>query len=308
MNRTVLLLALAATGCDKKPAPEAAPATAAKTANAACTAKLKDLEPWFAKLEVENRSHELDFGYVLQVIDREPMPVPTHIDSVEITKNRISVFDVSEHDHAAGSLGEHPTQKAIADRLAKIHDMKAGPDELEPAPDDLLRIDVDHAAMWGDVASVIDAATKAGYAHVVFGFTATSKLVQPLGVETTTDTDKAASDASDRLDVLRKQCKAYDRARMHSPARDLSPTADAEKLAKEVVDALGTCNCTPDPDELRKVAWIDAHWHQARPRVGVTLPLDATATTTIALPAKTPWSEAHAKLLEATGAVKLAVK
>ena len=306
MTRAALLLALAV-GCDKKPAP-APTATAAPAANAACTSKLEGFEPWLAKLEVENRSHELDFGYKLQVIDREPMPVPTHIDSVEITKTRISVFDVSEHDHAAGSLGEHPTQKAIAERLAKIHDMKAGPDEFEPAPDDLLRIDVDQAAAWGDVASVIDGATKAGYAHVVFGFTATSKLAQPPGVDATTDTDKAASDASDKLDALHKQCKAYERAAMHSPARDLSPTADAEKHAKEIVAALGTCNCTPDPDELRKFAWIDAHWHQARPRVGVTLPLDAAATTTIELPTKTPWSEAHAKLLAATGPVKLAAK
>jgi hypothetical protein len=68
------------------------------------------------------------------------------------------------------------------------------------------------------------------------------------------------------------------------------------------------CNCAADPDELRKLAWIDARWHQAVPRVGVVLQLDPAATTTITLPPKTPWSEASAKLLAAAGSVKLAAK
>jgi len=307
MNRAVVVLVLAVASCDKKLASGSAPA-ATPAADAACTAKVQAFEPWFAKLKVETRSFELDFGYKLQVIDREPMPVSSHIDAVEIRKAGIAVFDVSEHDHANNGLGDHPTDKAIADRLVTIRAMKAGPDEFEPAPDDLLRIDVDPEATWGDVVHVIDAATKAGYARALIPFTATTKLAQPPGVEPTTNTIQAATAASDKLDALGKQCKAYERAVMHMPARDLSPADDAARYAKQVAGALIECNCSPDPDELRKLMWMDAHWHQARPRVGVTLPLDAAAATTIALPAKTPWSEAHAQLLAATGPVKLAAK
>lgn len=292
MRRIALALALAACGKSAAGKPDR------------CTATTADLTAWLATLEVENRSHELDFGYVLQVVDRAPMPIPTHVDNVEITPQHISVFDISEHDHAQGSLGDHPTPKAILDRLVATRAQKAGPDEYAPAPDDLLRLDVDRAVPWGAVAIVVDAATQAGYKHVLFAFTATSRLSRPPGVPETTDTERAAREASDKLDALNAQCKAFQRAARHVPAKDLSPADDALAHAQEMVAALDECKCVPNPDELRKEKWIDAHWHQAKPRVGVEVALDPAATP-IVLPALTPWSEAHAKILAAKGPVKL---
>ncbi|HEY0252979.1 MAG TPA: hypothetical protein VGC41_15695, partial [Kofleriaceae bacterium] len=215
------------------------------------------------------------------------------------------VFDISEHDHGHDLLGDKPTAKALADRIVAIHGMKASADAIDPAPDDLLRIDVDPDATWGAVVRAFDAATSAGYKQVVFGFTATPTLAQPPGVPAATDTVKAAQDASDKLDALQKECKAYEHASMHMPAQGLSPADDAASYASAIASSLVTCNCSPDPDEVQKLMWMDARWHQAKPRVGVTLPLDPAATATIAQPAKMPWSEAHAKLVAATGAVKL---
>jgi len=318
--RILFLLSASVAACDKKPTPAPAAAAAkmveppapaaAAAADPACAAKVKQLEPWLAQLDLEARSHEIDFGYTLQPIDRAPMPVTHHVDNVAITRTSIAAFDVSEHDHARNELGDHPAQKALDDRLVKIHDMKAGADEIDPAPDDLIRIDVDQRAAWGDVARALDAATKAGYHNAVFAFTAKSTLAQPPGVDATTTSETAAREASDKLDALQNTCKPWSRAALHAPARNVPPADDAANHAKAIAAALVECNCAADPDEIRRLSWIDGHWHQALVRVGVTLPLDPAATTTIALPAKTPWSEAHAKIVEAgaQGAVKLAAK
>jgi hypothetical protein len=276
-------------------------------ADPACAAKVKALEPWLAKLQLETKSHEIDFGPKLLVVDREPMPVPTHVDAVEIRKASISAWDIGEHDHASTRLPEHATPKQLAEFFTTMHATKAAADAFEPASDDLLRIDIDRDAAWADVAHVIDAATAAGYHDAVLAFTATSKLTPPPGVDDTTKTEAAAKAASDQLEALGKRCKPLGSVGMRH-SRTKVATDDAAALAKETAVAVLACNCVADPDELRKLAWIDARWHQAVPRVGVVLPLDAGATTTIALPAKTAWSEAHAKLLDATGPVKLAAK
>ncbi|MFT3695084.1 MAG: hypothetical protein QM831_18245 [Kofleriaceae bacterium] len=285
MKRIVWLVALVACGDKKAPDHDNAPA---KPANDACGKKLDGFEPWFASLEAEKRSYEIDFGYTLQSIDREPAPVPKHSDAVEITATKTSVFDVSEHNHAEVKDGP------ITERLVAIHGMKASADEFQPAPDDLLRIDVDQQAPWSAVSTVIDAAAKAGYKQVVFAFTAKSKLVPPPGVDDTTKTEQAAREATDKLDALAKQCKKYEHAMMHMQDPKLSAADDAAKHAKEVAASFVECKCVPDPDEVKKQLWIDARWHQARPRVGVTID---PATVKIDLPPKTPWSEAHVKIL-----------
>ena len=312
MNLRIAYVACVLAACDKKPAPptsgdHANPADTAVVASPACAAKVKDLEPWLAKLELETKSHELDFGYTLQVIDREPMPVEKHVDAVEIKKTSIGAWDISEGNHVDSKLPAHATPKQLAEFLTKMHDQKAPADAFEPAPDDLLRVDVDREAPWADVTHVIDAATTAGYQRVVFAFTATPKLAPPPGVDDTTKTADAAKAAGDKLEALGTSCKPLGRVPLHHH-RNLAAAEDAAAYAKETAAALLECGCAPDPDELRKLVWIDARWHQAVPRVGVVLQLDGAATTTIALPAKTPWSEAHAKLLEATGPVKLAAK
>lgn len=284
-----------------------AAAKPARPADAACVAKVKDLEPWLAKLDVEKKSYEVDMGPKLQLIDREPVPVPTHVDAVEIRAKSIAAWDIGEHDHASTRLAEHATPKQLSEFLTQMHDQKASADAFEPASDDLLRIDVDRDAPWGDVARVLDAATRAGYKRATFAFTATSKLVAPPGVDDKTQTAAAAKAASDQLEALGTRCKQLGDVPLHH-TRNPEPASDASALAKETASAVLACNCAADPDELRRLAWVDARWHQAVPRVGVELALDPAATTTIALPAKTPWSEAHAKLLSATGPVKLAAK
>jgi hypothetical protein len=276
------------------------------SADPACAAKVKDLEPWLAKLQLETKSHEIDFGPKLLVIDREPQPVAQHVDAVEIRKASIRAWDIGEHDHASSNLPEHATPKQLADFMMKTHDAKASADAFEPASDDLLRIDIDRDAAWADVTHVIDAATTAGYQHAVLAFTATSKLAPPAGVDDTTKTDAAAKAASDQLEALGSRCKPLGSVGLRHHRSQVA-AEDAAALAKESAAAVLECSCAVDPDELRKLAWIDARWHQAVPRVGVTLDLTG-ATTTLALPAKTPWSEAYAQVLAATGPIKLAAK
>jgi hypothetical protein len=312
MKRPIACLLCLAVACDKKPADApkeldpAKPATGV-SASPSCGAKLEALEPWLAKLDIETKSHEIDFGPKLQVIDREPMPVEQRVDAVEIRKSSIRAWDINQHDHAETSLPENATPKQLADFLTKMHDQKASDAEFLPASDDLVRVDVDREAKWGDVTHVIDAATKAGYHRAVFAFTATSKLTPPAGIDDATKTEAAAKTASDRLETLGTNCKPLGRLtlRHHPSTNDLE---DAAAIARETTAALRACNCAADPDELRKLKWIDARWHQAVARVGVEIQLDAAAPTTIVLSAKTAWSEAHAALLKATGPVKLAAK
>jgi hypothetical protein len=310
MNRRLAYAVCLIVACDKKATDPSKHETEVSdtvvAASPACTAKVKELEPWLAKLAVETKSHEVDFGYKLQVIDREPMPVEKHVDDVEMTKTSIGAWDVSQGNHVDSKLPDHATQAQLTGFLTRMHDQKATADVFEPESDDLLRVDVDRETPWGDVTHVIDAATKAGYQRVVFAFTATSKLARPPGVEDTTKSADAEQAASDQLEALGKTCKPLHRVSM--PHHHGQVVADAAAYAKETAAALLACGCVPDPDELRKLAWIDARWHQAVPRVGVVLELAGTAATTITQPAKTPWSEAYAQVLAATGPIKLAAK
>ena len=293
MKRIALLLALGACGkAEEKKAPddttqkpvavETKPAT-----DPACAAKAKELEPWIAQLNAEERSHEVDFGYKLVVIDRGAADVEQQIDNVFITPTQIEAFDETEANRADTKLGKNPAQKAVIERFATIKGMGQG---------ERLRVDVDEAATWGDVARAIDAAVAAGYKEALFAFTAKSKLEPPPGVEPYTTTTEAFDQAAARLEELGKTCKG------------LGPyTTEAARVTEVLVE----CNCAADPEEVRALVWKRSRWHQARPRVGVVVALGGdTAPAPIEQPKATPWSEAHAKLvaLAAEGAAPPSVK
>jgi hypothetical protein len=115
---------------------------------------------------------------------------------------------------------------------------------------------------------------------------------------------RAALEASaDALLAIHRD--AWERALMR---HTYGPTKadNARAVAKDTAAAIAECNCAVDPDEVRAVMWRNERWQQASPRTGVDVSLGAE--TTIEQPAKTPWSEAHAKLLDAKGAVKLVAK
>jgi hypothetical protein len=283
VKRVAVLIALAACGKsgEKKAAdepsadakPKVAPIDAAPATDPACAQKAKDLEPWIAQLNVEEASFEIDFVYTLVAIDRGAANVEQQIDNVFITPTQIEAFDATESNRADTKLGEKPAQDAVVARLAAIKGMGDGT---------RLRVDVDGAATWGDVTRTLDAAVAAGYTEAVFAFTATSRVAQPPGVEPYTTSIEVFDAARARLDALGETCKGLGR---YTTQPD------------DVVESLLGCNCAADPDEVRKLLWVQSRWGQARPRVGVTVALGAG--TTIEQPAATPWSEAHAKLVEA---------
>jgi hypothetical protein len=270
-----------------------------------CAAKVKDLEPWLISLQLESSSYEIDFGYKLQKIDRAPSPVEQQIDNVMITEKRIDAFDATESNHAESKLGEKPAQKDVAERLALIHGM------TNDAPDQL-RIDVDEKAPWSDVVRVVDAATKAGYTEAVFAFTGTSKLAVPAGVDEWTKKSEDVDAASKKLEEMRKQCKEWGSA-LFSHVPKSTRIENATSTAKEIAAAIEKCGCVVNVDDVRAQMFKETRWHQAVPRVGVLVKLGAGGTAVTA-PAKTAWSEAHAKLLEAAAVgapaptVKLAAK
>jgi hypothetical protein len=291
------------------PEAKATPAEPAKPATVpACAAKAKDLEPWLVQLEQEVSSHEIDFGLKLQPIDRAPYPVEQRIDYVSITDQCRALFEESEANHVGCSLDKLGGEDALVERLKAAHDQKG-----KGGVDDVLRLDVDGKAHWGDVARIVEAAAKAGYTNALFGFTATSKLAQPPGVDASTVTEETFDRASKRLDELQTACKPWKSAILGH--RYVEPKGEnARAVGQETAAALVACNCAADPDEVRRVQWIVGHWHQATPRVGVTVALGGDGTE-IAVPAATPWSEAHQKILAAAPTdaampprVRLAVK
>lgn len=306
-NRTLIALALLAS-CKSDvsdPKPVKKPPEPTIETSPECAAKVKELAPYLEQLEMEQASHEIDFGYTLQVIDRPALPIATRkIDAVEIKEKAIAAFDASESDHANGTLADTPTQKALEDKLAQMFATKPDPADKSFSSGDLLRIDVDTKATWGDVVRVADAATKAGYSTAVFGFTATSKLAAPMGAALKITDAEAIAKANRRMEEIRETtCKAWDRAVMHHEWT-ADRAANARANAKETADAIAACNCAADPDEVRLLKWIDSHWYQATIRVPVTIQLGASGTP-IAQPKGTPWSDAHKAILDASGPIKL---
>jgi hypothetical protein len=308
--KLLLAVCLAACGNKAADAPKSDKPSHADV-DPACSAKVKALEPWLAALELEKKSYEI--GTLLPVLDRSPMPVPRESDAIEVRKGAIYAWDISEHDHASSKLEDNPTQAQLVAFLTKTRAKLAVGDEYDPAPDDVVRIDVMSDANWGDVVRVIDAATKAGYARAVFPFGATSKVAQPPGVEAQTMTEDAAQKVRDKLDVLQKQCQPWRVVAGNHKPNKKDPVADAAAYAKEVSAALTECNCAANPDEVRALTWADIRWHQASPRVGITIALGGNPTQKVSVPAKTLWPEAAAKLVEVAPdstpiAVQLAAK
>jgi hypothetical protein len=298
-NRSLIALALLI-GCKSDPKTEPPPTPPKGSADIEvetspeCAAKVAELGPWLEKLELEQASHEIDFGYSLQVIDRAPAPLPRRIDIVMIEDKELNAFDANESNYAQSTFEGAPTQKMLDDKLALMFAAKAT--DKPEAPDDTVRIDVDPKARWGDVVRVVDAATKAGYQRAMIAFTATSKLEPPLGAKPSYSDAEELSKANRRMEEIREtQCKEWDRAVMrHTWTADRA--ANARAVAKETADAIAACNCAANPEEVRALKWIDAHWHQATIRVPILVQLGPKGNE-IALPAATPWSDAHAQVL-----------
>ena len=304
--RTVMVGCLLAIACDKsdrsgdpprRPDPPRV-ADAAVAPSAACVKKVEQLAPWLEAFELEVASHEVDFGSKLHAIDRPPAPVEQRVDNVTIKPKTIQIWDASE----ANRVGNEVEAKDLAARLTAT---RTNTEEVdEKGPDDLLRIDVDAGATWEPVVNVVAAAAQAGYARVVFAFTATSKLEQPAGVEPRTTTREAVDAARTRLEELRQQCKPWGSAVLShkwGPTR----TENAKRVAQATAAALVACDCAADPDEVRAQLWKQGRWHQAVPRVGIEVAL-ASPTETIALAKATPWPEAAAQIVAADGkAVKV---
>ncbi len=300
-DRTLIALALLV-GCGKsEPKAEPPPKTADTVVTSPeCAAKVKELAPWLERLEIEQASHEFDFGYTLLIIDRDPAPLPRKIDVMIIEEKKLDGYDLSGTEHKRLDMGgDRPAPKVIEATLAAMFATKPDAADKWLPPPDLLRIDVAPLAHWSDVVHVVDAAIKAGYSRVLFAFTATSKLAPPLGVAPKiTDADEI-SRAGKRMGEMRdKQCPPWDRAVMRhewNPDR----AANARAVARETADAIAACNCAADPNEVRVLKWIDSHWHQATIRTSVIVSLVGTPATEVTNGDWTAWGKAHENLLVA---------
>jgi hypothetical protein len=282
MKPVAFLLILAACGKADEPRPEATPTTV----DPACETAVKELEPFVAQLAAEEATHEVDFVYALAVVDLPAAKVEQEIDNVYVTAKAIEAFDETEVNRADTKLGETPAQSAVVERLAAIEAMGSG---------ERLRVDVDGAARWADVARTIEAATAAGYKEAIFAFTAASKMTAPAGVEDRTTAIEVFDAAGARMEELGKTCPGLGKY-----------TSDAAAITT----ALLGCNCAAAPDEVRALRWKLARWGQARPRVGVVVALGGPGAQPIEQRGDAPWSEAHVALVEARtkGAVTLVAK
>ena len=281
----------AATGATGSSA-KAATGSAAKAPDPECSAKVKELAPWLESFELERSSYEIDFGYKLQPIDRAPMPVEQKIDALEIKPTGMQAFDATESNHADTKLDPNPSPKAVEERLATIHGM---PNDKP----DRIRIDVDQKALWKDVVRAVQAAEKAGYKQAVFGFTGTSKLAVPAGLEPWTTKREDVDAAGKKLEEMHKQCEAWGHALFVHKFLD-SEIDNAKAMASEVAAAIEKCSCAVNIDDMKTQLFKEARWHQAVPRVPVEIAIgEGDKSIEVVAPGKAPWSEAHAKLVEA---------
>jgi hypothetical protein len=310
MARDWLLIALLV-GCGKssEPTHDQRGSGSAVVTSPECAQKVKELTPWLEQIEVEQASHEIDFGYQLQVIDRAPLPLPRKIDIVMIKATSFDAYDLAGSEHMQVELVDVPSQTELDTALAAMFATKPDASDKSLPPADLLRIDVDIGAPWSDVVRTVDSATKAGYARVLFAFTATSTLVAPVGIPREVTSADEMSKVDRRLEQLGEtECKPLGHAALHhewNPDR----AANARAVARETADAIAACNCAATPEEFRALRWQDAHWHQAVIRTPITVALSGSAPIEIAIAKAMPWSDAHAQLLAADGhAIKLVAK
>jgi hypothetical protein len=304
----VLLACLvAACGKSEKKASEAAPKTAETkrdekpaAPDPACAAKVKELEPWLAQLEIETASHEIDWGYKLPQIDRPAIPLSRHADWIAIGKE-LMAYDSTVHETTGADKPIAKNAKAIVEKLKQMHDTPASAEDKDAPSNDQLRLNVDEKAAWSDVVLVANAAAKAGYTELLFAFGATSKLTAPAGLPDLTTSQDDASKANHALEAMRETCKPWDRAVMrHTWNSDRAANATTE--AHETAAALAECNCAVDPDEVKKLTWQTSRWHQAVRRTAIVVKLGGDGATAITQPGKTPWSQALARLVEAVPA------
>jgi biopolymer transport protein ExbD len=276
MRTWLLVLALVACkGNEKKSGriEEKTAETPAPKADPDCANKTNQLQAWLEQLREQKSTEEINFGWQPVVLDREPAKVSQSVDNATVTPKSVAAFDSSESNHVGDNIGAKADAKKVSERLTAIFNMKSGKD------DDVLRVDVDAAAPWSEVAKLVDAAVQVGYTKVVFAFEATSKLAMPNGVTGPTTDSKVTDEANAKLEEMRKTC----------PGWGYSPQSNAE--------AIRNCNCKVDPDEVRVQTWKAEMWHQAHTRVGVELAI-AKDGRAIEQPGATPWSEAHKMIVD----------
>lgn len=307
--RWALVVALAACGkSGDAPAPKPEPEPTVKpvkpaepvkpVASPECVAKTKGFATWFAALKLEERSYELDFGYVLLPTERKPAPVSHHLDAIEIKESgAIGIWDVSEANHVDSPVGDKPDDAKLLEVLKTDRAKLAGPDAFDPGPDDTVRIDVDKRAPWLSVVRVAKAAREAGYGKAIFVVTAKGVAERPTGTDEWTTLAEVHDAASKAVEDAGKTCKPFGRAMMHWPDGKLTPEQDTAAWGAKVEAAFVECNCVPDVHPTKQLIWQATRWHQATPRAGVTVLL---ADGTILSQASTvPWSEAAKTLLDA---------
>jgi biopolymer transport protein ExbD len=275
MKTWVLVLALVACkGNEKKSGlVEDKTAEPAPKVDADCANKANQLQAWLEQLREQKSTEEINFGWQPVVLDLAPAKVTQEVDNVTVTPKSVAAFDSSESNHVGDNIGANADAKKVSERLTTIFKMKTGKD------DDVLRVDVDAATQWSEVAKLVDAAAQVGYTKVIFAFEATSKLAMPNGVTGLTTDSKVTDEANAKLEEMRKTC----------PGWGYSPAKNAE--------AIRNCNCKVDPDEVRVQMWKAEMWHQAHTRVGVELAI-AKDGRAIEQPGATPWSEAHKMIID----------
>lgn len=238
-----------------------------------CANKANQLQAWLEQLREQKSTEEINFGWKPVILDLAPAKVTQEVDNVTVTPKSVAAFDTSEANHVGDNIGANADAKKVSERLTTIHNMKTGKD------DDVLRVDVDAATQWSEVAKLVDTAAQVGYTKVIFAFEATSKLAMPNGVTGPTTDRKVADEADAKLEEMRNTC----------PGWGYSPAKNAE--------AIRNCNCKVDPDEVRVQMWKAEMWHQAHTRVGVELAI-AKDGRAIEQPGVTPWSEAHKMIVD----------
>jgi len=168
----------------------------------------------------------------------------------------------------------------------------------------VLYLVIDEAAPWDAVVAVTETAAHAGFTTPAFVFARTATVKPPprSPVDDQLDKIQNGDDASSKATQLAalikgviKPCPALTEAFGKVAATDADDKAGY--IIQQVQPALLDCECKVDIPSLRSALW--RLLANTKPTTEVRLTLDRAAPP-IALPAKTPWREAAAKLKAGT--------
>ena len=165
---------------------------------------------------------------------------------------------------------------------------------------------------WKDVVSVVEAGRRAGFRQALFVFEVPTHASAPAPAGAAARIRALATDPVEmpwKRDVAiagelaraNPRCPAIAKP-FEAPAGD-SAVMEAQLTAflAEVPGAVTACRCDADLDAIRAFAWARFGRHWGPPTVTHTLELAAEgeASARVAQPAGSPWSTAHAAVLEA---------